>query len=93
MHIAASAPVYVSRGDVPEAEIHAEKEILAKQPDVQDKPEQVREKMIEGRIRKWLEQIVLEDQAWIHDPGRRVGDVLAESKLDVLEFRRLSVAE
>ena len=49
--------------------------------------------MIEGRIRKWLEQIVLEDQAWIHDPGRRVGDVLAESKLDVLEFRRLSVAE
>src|SRR5947209_13673857 len=53
MHIAASGPTYVSRGEVPEAEIDAEKEILAKQPDVQDKPEQVREKIVEGRIRKW----------------------------------------
>ncbi len=93
MHIAASAPLYVSRGDVPEAEITAEKEILAKQPDVQDKPDEVREKIVEGRIRKWLEEIVLEDQAWIHDPNRRVRDVLAESEIEVLEFRRLSVAE
>ena len=89
MHIAASAPLYVSRDDVPEAEITAEREILAKQPDVQDKPEEVREKIVEGRIRKWLEEIVLEDQAWIHDPNRRVGEVLAESELEVLEFRRL----
>jgi elongation factor Ts len=93
MHIAASGPLYVSRGDVPDAEINAERQILAKQPDVQDKPEQVREKIVEGRIRKWLEAIVLEDQPWIHDTNRRVGDVLAESKLEVLEFRRLSVAE
>ena len=78
---------------VPEAEINAEKEILAKQPDVQDKPDEVREKIVEGRIRKWLEDIVLEDQSWIHDPNRKVGEVLAESKLEVLEFRRLSVAE
>ena len=93
MHIAASRPLYVSRTDVPEAEIAAEREILSKQPDVQEKPEQVREKIVEGRIRKWLEEIVLEDQPWIHDTSRTVGDVLAESKLEVLEFRRLSVAE
>jgi elongation factor Ts len=93
MHIAASAPLYVSRSDVPEAEIDAEKEILAKQPDVQDKPEQVREKIVEGRIRKWLEDVVLEDQAWIHDTDKRVGQVLQESGLEVIEFRRLSVAE
>jgi elongation factor Ts len=93
MHIAASGPLYVSRDDVPEAEINAEKDILAKQPDVQDKPEEVRDKIVEGRIRKWLEDIVLDDQAWIHDPNRKVGDVLAEANLEVVEFRRLSVAE
>ena len=93
MHIAASRPLYVSREDVPAAEIDAEREILSKQPDVQEKPEQVREKIVEGRIKKWLQEIVLEDQPWIHDTSRTVGDVLAESKLEVLEFRRLSVAE
>jgi elongation factor Ts len=93
MHIAASRPLYVSRADVPEAEIDAEREILAKQPDVQEKPEQVREKIVEGRIKKWLEEIVLSEQPWIHDTNRTVGEVLAESKLEVLEFKRLSVAE
>jgi len=93
MHIAASRPLYVSRAEVPEAEIDAEREILSKQPDVQEKPEPVREKIVEGRIRKWLEEIVLTEQPWIHDTSRTVGDVLAESKLEVLEFKRLSVAE
>jgi elongation factor Ts len=93
MHIAASRPLYVRRADVPEAEIHAEREILAKQPDVQEKPEQVREKIVEGRIQKWLQEIVLEEQPWIHDTNRRVGDVLGEAELEVLEFKRLAVAE
>jgi elongation factor Ts len=93
MHIAASRPLYARRSEVPEAEIDAEREILSKQPDVQDKPEPVREKIVEGRIQKWLREIVLEEQPWIHDPSRRVGDVLDEAKLDVVEFKRLAVAE
>jgi elongation factor Ts len=93
MHIAASRPLYVRRTDVPAAEIHAEREILAKQPDVQEKPEQVREKIVEGRIQKWFQEIVLEEQPWIHDTNRRVGDVLDEAELEVLEFKRLAVAE
>jgi elongation factor Ts len=93
MHIAASRPLYLRRTDVPEAEIHAEREILAKQPDVQEKPEQVREKIVEGRIQKWLQEIVLEEQPWIHDTNRRVGEVLDEAELEVLEFKRLAVAE
>jgi elongation factor Ts len=93
MHIAASRPLYVHRAEVPEAEIDAEREILSKQPDVQEKPEQVREKIVEGRINKWLEEIVLEQQQWIHDTSRRVGDVLAEAQLEVVEFKRLAVAE
>ncbi len=93
MHIAASRPLFVRRADVPEAEIDAEREILSKQPDVQEKPAEVREKIVEGRIRKWLQEIVLEEQPWIHDPNRRVGEVLGESKLEVVEFKRLAVAE
>jgi elongation factor Ts len=93
MHIAASRPLHASRSDVPEAEIEAEREILAKQPDVQEKPEQVREKIVEGRIQKWLQEIVLEEQPWIHETSRRVGDVLDEAELEVIEFKRLAVAE
>ena len=93
MHIAASRPLYARRSDVPAAEIDAEKEILSKQPDVQEKPEQVREKIVEGRIHKWLQEIVLEDQPWIHETSKRVGDVLDEAGLEVVEFKRLAVAE
>jgi elongation factor Ts len=93
MHIAAAAPLYVTREDVPAAEIEAEREILSKQDDVLDKPEQVREKMIAGRLEKWFEGHVLADQAWIHDTDRRVGDVLAEVRLEIIEFARFAVAE
>jgi elongation factor Ts len=93
MHIAASRPLYVRRSDVPEAEINAEREILEKQPDVQEKPEQVRGKIVDGRIQKWLQEIVLEEQPWIHDTNRKVGDVLSEAGLEVIEFKRLAVAE
>lgn len=93
MHIAASRPLYSRRSEVPEAEVEAERDILAKQPDVQEKPEQVREKIVEGRIQKWLQEIVLEEQPWIHETSRRVGDVLGEAGLEVIEFKRLAVAE
>ena len=93
MHIAASRPLYVSRSDVPEAEITAEREILSKQPDVQEKPEQVRGKIVDGRIQKWLQEIVLEEQVWIHDTNRKVGDVLSEAGLEVIEFKRLAVTD
>ena len=93
MHIAASRPLYAHRSEVPEAEVDAEREILAEQPDVQEKPEQVREKIVEGRTQKWLQEIVLEEQPWIHDTNRRVRDVLDEAKLEVVEFKRLAVAE
>ena len=55
MHIAAAAPVYVSRDSVPEAEVTGERDILARQDDVLDKPEQVREKIVAGRLEKWFE--------------------------------------
>jgi elongation factor Ts len=93
MHIAAAAPLYVSRDDVPETEVEAEREILSKQDDVLDKPEQVREKIVTGRLDKWFAGHVLADQKWIHDDDRRVGDVLSEAGLEIVEFARFAVAE
>src|SRR5712692_1375588 len=93
MHISFARPRYATRGQVPESDVEAEREILAKQPDVQDKPEQVREKIVAGRLDKWYAEAVLEDQPWIHDPDTTVGAALAETGLEVLEFERFALAE
>jgi len=93
MHIAAAAPLYVTRDAVPAAEVNAEREILSRQEDVLSKPEQVREKIVQGRLEKWFQAMVLADQTWIHDTDRRVGDVLEEAGLQVIEFARFALAE
>ncbi len=93
MHISFAAPQYVTRDDVPEAEVKAEREILAKQPDVASKPEEVRGKIVDGRIQKWLAERVLEEQEWIHDSSKKVGQALQEAGFDVIEFRRFALAE
>jgi elongation factor Ts len=93
MHISWTAPLYLRQADVPEAEIDAEREILAKQPDVASKPEEVRGKIVDGRIQKWLAERVLEDQEWIHDSGKKVGQALQEAGFDVIEFRRFALSE
>ncbi len=93
MHISFAAPTYLSRGDVPEAEVAAEREILSKQPDVAAKPEEVRGKIVEGRIQKWLGERVLTDQEWIHETGKKVGQVLTDAGFEVIEFRRFALAE
>ncbi len=93
MHISFAAPSYLSRADVPEAEVQAEREILEKQPDVASKPEEVRGKIVEGRIQKWLADRVLEDQEWIHESGKKVAQALGEAGFEVIEFRRFALAE
>jgi elongation factor Ts len=93
MHISFAAPQYVTRADVPEAEVDAEREILAKQPDVASKPEEVRGKIVDGRIQKWLAERVLEEQEWIHDSSKKVGQALQEAGFEVIEFRRFALSE
>ena len=83
----------MSRDSIPQAEIDAERDILSRQDDVLDKPEQVREKMVAGRLEKWFEAQVLVDQAWIHDSDLLVGDVLQKAGLEIIEFERFALAE
>ena len=92
-HISWTDPLYRTAADVPEAEIAAEREILEKQPDVASKPEEVRGKIVDGRIQKWLAERVLVDQEWIHESGKKVEAVLKEAGFEVIEFRRFALSE
>lgn len=92
MHVAASAPEWIGRDDVPTEVVASEREIFASSDEVLSKPEQVREKIVDGMLRKqFFGRRVLTEQDWIHDTGRTVGDVLAEESADVLEFERLQL--
>jgi elongation factor Ts len=93
MHIAASSPQWVSREDVPDEIVTAEREIYANSDEVQSKPEQAREKIVDGMLRKrFYAQQVLTEQDWIHDDKKTVGQALGEEGAEVLEFERFALA-
>jgi elongation factor Ts len=92
MHIAASAPQWIGREDVPEDVVSTEREIFANSDEVLSKPEQAREKIVEGMLSKrFFADRVLLDQPWIHDTGKSVGQVLGAEGAEVLEFERLAL--
>ncbi|MFL5920523.1 MAG: translation elongation factor Ts [Gaiellaceae bacterium] len=94
MHISFAAPRYRSVDEVPEDELANERAIYENQPDVQSKPEEVRAKIVEGRLRKeFLSGVALSEQSWIHDPSQTAGKALAEAGLEVVEFVRYALAE
>jgi len=93
MHIAASAPQFISRDDVPEEIVSAERDIYTNSDEVQSKPEQAREKIVEGMLNKrFFAAQVLTEQPWIHDSAKTVGQALQEAGAEVLEFERLTVS-
>ena len=94
MHISFAAPRFRTVEDVPEQEIASERGIYEQQPDVQSKPEEVRAKIVEGRLRKeFLSAVALGEQAWIHDTSKTVAKALQEEAVEVLEFVRYALAE
>jgi elongation factor Ts len=93
MHISFADPRYVSRAEVPQADVEREREIYEKLPEVASKPEEVRPRIVEGMLAKrFFAENVLLDQPWIHDTGLTVGKALAEHDADVRRFVRFSVA-
>ena len=87
-------PAVPRRDEIPESAIAAEREVYEKLPDVQSKPEQIREKIVDGMLTKrFFAESVLADQAWIHDDSLTVGKALAEHGAEVLEFVRYALAE
>ena len=78
MHIAASNPRYLRRDDVPAEVVEKEKEILRAQALNEGKPEKIVEKMVEGRINKFYEEVCLMEQQFIKDPDKTIQDLVNE---------------
>jgi elongation factor Ts len=94
MHVSFAAPRFRSVDEVPEEELANERAIYENQADVQSKPEEVRAKIVEGRLRKeFLSGVALSEQPWIHDPSLTAGKALEEAGLEVVEFVRYALAE
>ena len=94
MHVAWSEPSWIGREDVPEEILTAEREIYASSDEVQSKPEQAREKIVDGMMNKrfFAERGgVLLDQPWIHDQSKSVAQALAEESAEVLELERFAL--
>jgi elongation factor Ts len=94
MQVAAASPAFLSEKEVPREVIAKEKEILLEQARESGKPENVLEKIVEGRIRKYFEEACLLNQKFIKDPERRVQDVINDTasgmggKVSVRRFQR-----
>ena len=93
MHIAASSPLCVGADDVPAEALEKEREIFQAQALESGKPANIIDKITEGRLRKYLEEITLLGQAFVKDPDKRVGDLLTESGAAVQRFARVEVGE
>jgi len=99
MHIAASDPVAVSRGDVPEEILQREREIYTEQAKASGKPEHVVEKVVAGRLDKYYKESCLLEQPFVKDPDKTVKDVVTEAiarlgeNIFVQRFQRFKVGE
>lgn len=103
LHIANLAPEYVTREEVPEAAITAEKDIqlriLKEDPKNASKPENILEKIIEGRMDKWYQELVLLEQPFLKDDSKTIADLIQETvaelgeSIQIRRFARFALGE
>jgi elongation factor Ts len=102
MHVAAANPRFVSEDEVSEEAREAELRVLREQAAAEGKPENVQEKIVEGRLRKWLEEVVLLNQKHVNEEkhgGKTIGDLRTElaagtgENVVVRRFARFGVGE
>ena len=93
MQIAAARPEYVRREEVPEERVAKEMEILKVQTMNEGKPEAIAEKIVQGRIGKFYEEICLVDQVFVKDSSMKVSELLKQKDADVVEFARFEKGE
>ena len=93
MHIAASTPEALDIDGVDPAALAREKSVLVEQARASGRPDNIIEKMVEGRIRKFYEEVVLLEQVWVHDGESRVKAVLAKAGVKLVGFARFKLGE
>ena len=95
MHVAAANPKFLDRSSVDSADLDREKEIFMDQARQSGKPEAIIEKIVEGRINKYYEEVCLVDQSFIMDTDRKVGDIVRDVHPDakISGFVRYALGE
>jgi len=93
MQVASLAPRYVSNDDVPKDLLDKEREIILAQTAEEKKPPEIIAKMVEGKLRKLVDEMTLTGQVFVKDDKKRVRDLLAANKAKVKGFRRYEVGE
>ena len=93
MQIASARPEYLNEQSVPAERVEKEKEILKIQTMNEGKPEQIAEKIVQGRIRKFFEEICLVDQVFVKDSNMKVSELLKQKDAEVVEFARFEKGE
>ena len=93
MHVAATRPDALDTDAVDPAALEREKAVLSEQARASGKPEAIIEKMVEGRIRKYYEEVVLLEQVWVHDGESRVKAVVKKAGARLTGFARFHLGE
>lgn len=79
LHIAAMNPKYISEKDIPASEVEKEKSIYFEQIKNEGKPKEIQEKIVEGKLKKYFEEVCLFDQVYIKDDKIKISDLLAQT--------------
>lgn len=93
MHVAAVNPLVVKAEDVPAEVLNKESEIYTAQAAESGKPADIVEKMVSGRLRKFVEEVSLMEQAFVKDPDVKIGKLVKDAGAEVLSFTRFEVGE
>ena len=93
MHVAATKPESLNTDSVDPAALDRERAVLSEQARASGKPEAIIEKMVEGRIRKYYEEVVLLEQVWVHDGESRVKAVVQKAGAELTGFARFQLGE
>ncbi len=99
MHIAASNPSYTNRDSVDKAELKKETEIIKKEVAASGKPAEFADKIVEGKLQKWYQEVCLYDQPFVKDPDKTIDDITKEiigklgENIVIKRFSRIELGE
>ncbi|UCC26835.1 MAG: translation elongation factor Ts [Gemmatimonadales bacterium] len=99
MHIAASKPLAVSSESIPAHEVERERAVYRAQLEEEGKPENIREKILEGKMKKWFKDMALLEQPFVKDPDQTIGQLVTNisaktgEKIEVARFSRFAIGE